>query len=104
MNLAENWRDQGYISGTALSREVTMENFCRTIASDSWICLDLLLLFSSSLQCSSLQVELPIEKIHNLFHVCSFSMLLQTSGEQGERGKRGSENIAKEKRRETHES
>lgn len=38
---------EGYFSGTALSGEMTMEYFCRTIASELWICLDLLLLFSS---------------------------------------------------------
>lgn len=47
LRLPEGTRDQGYFSGTALSGEMTMEYFCRTIASEFWICLDLLLLFSS---------------------------------------------------------
>ena len=52
---------------------MTPEHFCRNIASDLWICLDLLLLFSSfSAVLLTTGEAVRIEIIHNLFHVYSF--------------------------------
>lgn len=70
-SIAESMKDQGYCSGPGLSRDMTMEYFCRTIASDLWIWFDLLLLFSSfsAVQFTTGALWLPIDKIHNLFHI-----------------------------------